>query len=89
MATTTMKEIIGIENIISFILVNENVLPACLLSLPLNNDGEENNSQILQWMQQMFPTMIFAERYEDYSGILISKEALDSNEKVVEMLAYI
>lgn len=88
MATTTMKEIIGIENIISLILVNENVLPACLLSLSINNDGEGNNSQMLQWMQQMFPTMIFAERYEDYSGILISKEALDSNEKVVEMLAY-
>jgi hypothetical protein len=54
---TITPELVGIENIMSLILVDENVRPAFLFQSFLQSD---RSNQIIQWIKIKFPAMIFA-----------------------------
>ena len=69
-------EIIGIENIINLILVNEGVRPAMLLQPQDHGEAtgaDPKTKKILDAMKIEFPNLIYSENYQIYQGIIISK----------------
>jgi hypothetical protein len=88
-------EIIGIENIINLILVNEGVRPAMLLQPQDHGEAtgtDPKTKKILDAMKIEFPNLIYSENYQVYQGIIISKvnynDQTISLEKIGEILGY-
>ena len=88
-------EIIGIENIINLILVNEGVRPAMLLQPQDHGEAtgaDPKTKKILDAMKIEFPNLIYSENYQIYQGIIISKvnynDQTISLEKMGEILGY-
>jgi len=70
---------IGIENILSLILVEENIRPAFLLqSTPLL----KNDPSILGKIKQMFPNLIHSDDYTTYQGTIISKKGYNGRHDI-------
>lgn len=96
--STNFKEnlkIIGLENMINLILVQEGVRPAMLVQPA--DQGETTGAdpvtkKILDAMKIDFPDLLYSEKYDIYQGIIISKVNYDdqtiSLEKMGEILGY-
>ena len=66
---------IGIENLLSLILVKENVRPAFLLQPANYNEFSGNDKitrSILISIKNEFPELLYSEDYTNYQGIIIS-----------------
>jgi hypothetical protein len=88
-------EIIGPENIINLILVNEGVRSAMLLQPQDHGEAtgaDPKTKKILDAMKIEFPHLIYSENYQEYQGIIISKVNYDgqsiSLNKMGEILGY-
>jgi hypothetical protein len=91
-------EIIGIDNVLSLILVNEDVRPAFLYqpNFLYQSSGMNNDSMIethIKRMREHFPGLYYSKDYENFQGILVSKKKYDNrknitNEEMGKILGY-
>jgi hypothetical protein len=75
---------IGIDNVLNAILVNENVRPAMLVQPIDNNEDTHNDPKtkyIINALKTLFPTLLYSSDYENYQGVIISKQ--DHNGKKI------
>ena len=91
----SIVEKIGIENLLSAILVKERVRPAMLLQ-PANykeaTGKDPKTKSILKAIQENFPELKYSKKYEKYQGIIISHKNYDNQnvslKRMGEILGY-
>jgi len=84
---------ISVENILSLILVKENIRPAFLFQ---STFFSKNNSSVLSELNEikkMFPELIYSDDYTNYQGTIISKKKYNgrsniTNEEMGKILGY-
>jgi len=89
---STNTQIIGMENVLSLILVNENIRPAFLFQPRIKNNKETNDT-IIEKMKEEFPELHYSDKYQNYQGVIISKKNFNhgkniSNEQMGKILGY-
>ena len=88
----TPSRFIGLENVLSLILVNESIRPAFLLQT-FFSEGQTENKLFIEEMKKLFPNLVYSDNYTEYKGTIISKKNYNgqkniTNEKMGEILGY-